>query len=90
LSQTIDNFLARNLNLSLHSDKIIIRKINQGADFLGYVVFPHHILLRTKTKRRMLKRVTKKNLASYLGVLKHCRSYKLKNILLKQCDAANN
>ncbi len=88
LSQKINEFLARNLNLSLHFDKIITRKINQGMDFLGYVIFPYHILLRTKTKRRMFKRITEKNLASYLGVLKHCRSYKLRMALLKQCNVA--
>ena len=79
----INNFLKNKLNLCLHPDKIIIRKYNQGIDFLGYVTLPYHRVLRTKTKRRMFKRVNHKNLQSYLGVLKHCNSYKLEKKLLK-------
>ena len=66
-----------NLNLSLHPDKIIIRKYNQGIDFLGYVTLPHYRVLRTKTKKRMFRRINHKNLQSYLGVLSHCNGYKL-------------
>jgi len=36
----VDNFLKKTLKLSLHPDKIIIRKYYQGIDFLGYVFFP--------------------------------------------------
>ena len=66
-----------NLNLSLHPDKIIIRKYNQGIDFLGYVTLPHYRVLRIKTKKRMFRRINHKNLQSYLGVLSHCNGYKL-------------
>ena len=76
----INYFLHNNLKLELHPQKISIRKYNQGIDFLGYVSFPHHRILRVKTKKRMLTRINKKNLQSYLGVLKHCSSYKIKNI----------
>ncbi|MCX6810000.1 MAG: reverse transcriptase domain-containing protein, partial [Candidatus Berkelbacteria bacterium] len=53
----IRSFLAEKLKLELHPDKIVLRKWNQGIDFLGYIVFPHHILLRTKTKKRMLRNI---------------------------------
>ena len=46
-------------------------------DFLGYITLPHYRVLRTKTKKRMLKRVNQNNLASYQGLLKHCDGYKL-------------
>jgi hypothetical protein len=39
--------------------------------FLGYVPLPYYRVLRTKTKHRMLKRVTLENLASYSGILVH-------------------
>lgn len=77
LVRIIDEFLKFELRLSLHEDKIIIRRLNQGIDFLGYIVLSYYRTLRTKTKRRMLKRVNVENLASYLGLLKHCHSYKL-------------
>lgn len=89
----IDNFLKETLKLSLHPDKIIIKKYHQGIDFLGYVSFPHHRILRTKTQRRMFKiikqkiedlkqnRITEQSfnqtIQSYLGILKHCNGYKI-------------
>jgi RNA-directed DNA polymerase len=82
LIQSIDDFLKNQLKLSLHPDKISIRKHNQGIDFLGYVTLPHHRVLRTKTKRRMFKRINDKNIQSYLGVLGHCNGYKLTQKIL--------
>lgn len=77
LRNEIEGFLISELKLYLHGDKVVIRRFNKGIDFLGYVTLPHHRVLRTKTKKRMFARVTKKNLPSYLGVLKHCNGYKL-------------
>ncbi|MBI4836912.1 MAG: hypothetical protein HY813_00705 [Candidatus Portnoybacteria bacterium] len=93
----IGDFLEKQLKLFLHPDKIIIRKYHQGIDFLGYVVFPYYRVLRTKTRRRMLRKIEKKyhdlqssaiskksfsqSLQSYIGVLKHCRGYKIKKII---------
>jgi len=90
----IDDFLENNLKLFLHPDKISIRKYHQGIDFLGYVSFPYHEVLRTKTKNRIIKnlrieeeqvksgKLSKKSfndtVQSYLGVLKHCDSLKVK------------
>lgn len=71
-------FLTEKLSLKLHPCKVVIRKLQQGIDFLGYVSLPHYRVLRTRTKRRMLRRVNKENLASYLGLLAHCRGYTLK------------
>lgn len=89
----IDNFLKAKLKLALHFDKIIIRKYHQGIDFLGYLVLPHCRVLRTKTKRRMFRKIEKQcqdfraglvseesfnqSLQSYFGVLKHCQGYKI-------------
>ena len=84
----LGDFLQNELKLNLHPNKIIIRKYRQGIDFLGYVVLPHHRVLRTKTKRRMMKKLSlnhkilkegliseeefNQSLQAYLGVLKHC------------------
>ena len=74
-------FISSNLKLQLHPNKIIFRKYHQGIDFLGYKQFPHHRVLRTKTKKRITKRigegVSEQSLNSYLGVLSHANSYKL-------------
>ncbi len=73
----IQSFLIGRLQLLLHPGKVSIRKLTQGIDFLGYVVLPHHTVLRTRTKRRMLRRVTEQNLPSYLGLLEHCSGFAL-------------
>lgn len=77
----ISYFLCVYLKLSLHPNKVIFRKYYQGIDFLGYVVRPYCITLRTKTKKRILAKVSEKNLASYFGVLKHCNGYKIKKVI---------
>lgn len=91
---SIDEFLKSELKLELHPDKVSIRKFRQGIDFLGYVILPHYTSLRTKTKRRMLRKIKEKKFLwqedliseesfnqswqSYLGMLKHCRGYGIK------------
>ena len=77
LTTSIRAFLIKELKLELHPDKVIIRKLNWGIDFLGYVVLPHYILPRTKTKRRVLERVNTQNAESYLGYLSHSSAYNL-------------
>lgn len=99
LIPAIKNFLESELNLTLHPQKIILRKFRSGVDFLGYVVFSDHILPRTKTKRRLFKKIKerideykqgqiseeklKATINSYLGYLNHANSYQLKKNLIK-------
>ncbi|MFH1611605.1 MAG: reverse transcriptase/maturase family protein [Patescibacteria group bacterium] len=55
----IIQFLTENLHLELHPNKLSISSLNNGIDFLGFVARPYCLLLRTKTKRRMLKKLDK-------------------------------
>ncbi len=87
-------FLREKLRLNLHPGKVTIRKYTQGIDFLGYVIFPHHKIVRIKTKIRMLRKLKNKvegyelgmmekesllaSMDSYLGVLKHASSFNVK------------
>lgn len=50
-------FLEERLRLSLHPKKISIRNAAKGIDFLGYVALPHYKVLRTKTKRRIFRKL---------------------------------
>ncbi len=80
----IAEFLEQKLKLKLHPKKVEIRKVAQGIDFLGYVILPHYRVLRTSTKKRILRRA-KENLSkgsrcSYLGVLSHCKGYKIAKV----------
>lgn len=77
----ISKFLETNLNLSLHPDKVFIKTLASGVDWLGWVHFPHHRVLRTSTKRRMLKKLGHNRspaaLNSYFGLLGHGNTHKL-------------
>jgi retron-type reverse transcriptase len=68
-------FLGERLNLSLHPDKVSITSFASGVDFLGWVHFPNRRVIRTATKKRMLRRIekhpTKETVASYIGMLSH-------------------
>ena len=97
IKEKISEFLENNLKLSLHLNKVQLRKYKQGTDFLGYVILPHARVLRTKTKRRIFKKlrhrvhqfkrkeISEKRLLqsfnSYLGVLCHANSYELEQKL---------
>lgn len=78
----IQKFLAERLKLDLHPGKVCIRTLASGVDFLGWVHFPDHRVLRTATRRRMFKRLEEKSapgaLASYLGLLKHGNTYNMR------------
>ena len=79
-------FLPRLLRLDLHPDKVFIKTLAAGVDFLGWIHFPHHRVLRTKTKRRMLRRLRSspkhESLQSYLGIVKHGDAFGLKMMLM--------
>ena len=101
----MSDFLKERLKLSFHQDKIEIRKYHQGIDFLGYVSFPYYRILRTKTKKRMFKKIEQiikwlkenkiskesfnQTIQSYLGMLKHCRSYILQARLKESLKILN-
>ena len=89
----IERFLHENLRLTLHPQKIVLRPLEQGIDFLGYVTLPRHRMLRTTTERRMRRRIGEKHvlycsggiteeslnqcLQSYLGIMSHADTYEL-------------
>ncbi len=82
----IEKFLSSELALVLHPRKREIRKISQGIDFLGYVLLPHYRVLRTNTKRRIIRKyrtgLTDAQKISYEGVLSHASEYTFKKSLL--------
>lgn len=76
----IDNFLREKLKLALHPDKVFFKTLASGVDFLGWVHFPDHRVLRTSTKRRMMRRIREtagkeEAVQSYLGLLRHGNAY---------------
>ncbi len=81
--------LLRELKLELHPDKISIKTFASGVDFLGWVHFPDHRVLRTASKKRMLRRLRKRagqegeeaTKQSYTGMLSHGNAERLQAMI---------
>ena len=74
-------FLRDELKLEMHPKKVSIETVASGIDFLGWVHFSDHRVLRTSTKRRMCKALegnpTEARFASYRGMVSHGNAQKL-------------
>src|SRR3989339_431700 len=97
---SIQEFLKEKLQLGLHPDKVEIFRCNQGIDFLGYIMFPYHKLVRKRTVKRMFRKLketagkfqkgliseekAKASLNSYLGILSHANAKKLSENLVNK------
>jgi len=83
-------FLSEQLKLDLHPRKVSIETLASGIDFLGWVMFPDHKVLRTATKRRMIKRleglISSGTVSSYKGLLKHGNAHTLAEKFLPTDD----
>lgn len=93
----IESFLKCALRLELHPHKVSIRKYRQGIDFLGYVELPRARIVRTKTRRRIFRKIQllagqyrqknitqeqfKQSINSYLAVLKHANTFSVRQDL---------
>ncbi len=79
-------FLADSLKLELHPDKVFIKTVSSGLDFLGWTHFEKHRTLRKSTKARMYQTIfpdTKLEVIySYLGLLSYGNTYKIKQNVL--------
>lgn len=98
--EPIRQYLINELCLELHPQKIKLLDLKNGIDFLGYVIFPHHILPRNKTVKRIRRKMKERlnnlrsnqisryqynqSVQSYLGYLKHSNSYCLAQELKNQ------
>lgn len=82
-------FLHDRLTLSLHPHKVTLRSWHQGIDFLGCVLKPDCTVLRTKTKNRMLTRVTPDNLTSYAGLCSHANAYRTQQLMRVLAQSAD-
>ena len=74
----IKKYLAVNLKLIVKQNYQIFPVSSRGIDFVGYVHFHTHTLLRKSIKKRFARALSKNkpksSIASYLGWTKHCDS----------------
>lgn len=88
LMPQIKSFLYNELKLELHPNKISIKTLASGVDFLGWVNFPNYRVLRKSTEKRIFRRIAEnpkdESYQSYLGLLKHGNSWKIAQELKNQ------
>nr|AQS30100.1 hypothetical protein [uncultured bacterium]AQS30233.1 hypothetical protein [uncultured bacterium] len=88
----VNQFLKIKLKLNLHPNKISLRKLDWGIDYVGYVALPHYAVPRSKTVTRIVKKIRRlvvigdeatltKAMPSYLGYLEHTSSYRVRRRL---------
>lgn len=86
LLKLIETYFKDRLKLEVKSNWQVFPVKSRGIDFVGYVHFHTHVLLRKRIKRnfaRMLKRnPNQDSVSSYKGWLKHCHSKHLQKKLL--------
>ncbi len=84
----ISKFLLEELKLEMHPGKVYIKTLTSGVDFLGWISFFDHRVLRTATKRRMMRRIKdnpkEEIVNSYLGMLGHGNGEKLRVKIINQ------
>jgi retron-type reverse transcriptase len=77
----IRTYLQNELKLSVKDNYQVFPVASRGIDFVGYVFYHTHTLLRKSIKQRfarmMAKNPNKASLASYRGWSNHCNSYNL-------------
>lgn len=82
----INLYLTQNLNLAIKSNYQVFPVSSRGIDFLGYVFYHTHTLLRKSIKQRFARSIARKgiagnlSIAAYNGWAMHCNS---KNLLKK-------
>lgn len=93
----IQAFLLERCALTLHPNKVSIRNLTRGVDFVGQIIRPHYRVILTKTKRRIIRRLRmraeeyrqgavsdekfRQSLQSYLGMFKHGSNYRMRQQL---------
>lgn len=97
LISPICNFLMKILRLEVHPKKLTIRKLSQGIDFVGYVLFDKYAQSHKKKLKKMSERDSRglfegegrwhltisldQKLQSYLGILSHADQFSLSQAL---------
>ena len=75
-------FLQNRLELTFHPKKVSIATVASGVDFLGWVHFPKHRIIRPVSRKRMYRKLFESKcentlVQSYFGLLKHGNTHKL-------------
>jgi hypothetical protein len=98
VSKNINDFLNKNLYLSLHPKKTQINCVDYGVNFVGYIVKPFCKYLRRSTVNNMYQKVYKNkkdalemraSVNSYFGILRSANSFKERQRLVNKLSELN-
>ena len=92
LQQPISDFLIRSLGLAVNAGKTRICDVRLGVEFLGAFLKPHRRYVSSTSLERMKSKIPisenllsagqlRSRLNSFLGLLSHYRSYRLRRFL---------
>lgn len=95
LFKDIDCYLTQNLKLEIKRNYQVFPVCSRGIDFVGYVFYHSHVLMRKTIKKRLCRKAAKLNkkdintksykmqIAPWLGWAKHCDSRHLLKTIIK-------
>jgi len=96
LRKEIQNYLSENLKLELKRNYQVFPIESRGIDFIGYVFYHTHILMRKRIKKNLCRRVARLNkrknitpkeykieICSWIGWALHCNSRNLIKTIIK-------
>ncbi|OHA50477.1 MAG: hypothetical protein A3A97_01405 [Candidatus Terrybacteria bacterium RIFCSPLOWO2_01_FULL_40_23] len=89
LKGIVRKFLKQKLQLDTPKNKTVIRKFDWGIEFLGRIILPNAVILRSKTKTKILRNLSKENKNSYLGLLVNLNEFKFSRKLLTKLTLAD-
>jgi RNA-directed DNA polymerase len=88
LLNDIRTYLYENLRLQVKGNYQVFPVAARGIDFVGYVIYHTHTLLRKRIKQRFARMIARKprlqSIVSYYGWAKHCDSKNLLKTLLNE------
>ena len=101
LQEPIENFLYKKLGLEINRGKTVIRDVRQGVEFLGAYLKPRRKYISNSTRKRIESKVAvipldishtkfRSMVNSFLGILSHYRSYKIRKHLLSKLSVSYN
>ena len=92
----IRDFLKKELGLELHMGKLTVSNTNKGVEFLGVYIKPWRTYISRDTLSRISKRIMLMDMKkaskvvlsvnSYLGILRHAHSYRLRRRLFLKSE----
>jgi hypothetical protein len=89
-------FANQKLNIAFHPRKTYVNKIENGVNFVGYIILPHRRYLRRSILSNLMQKLEQKDFMaeadvpasvnSYLGMLRHVNGYKARRKICQRLE----